>query len=89
MTFVMVLMKNIVYQDADDDDDDDEQGHGQEACLSDCDVKDCEGRGVDRGAKSGMLTGDPSNTPNNADWTQDSTIWTPYNTLQTSNNKII
>ena len=58
MTFVMVLMKKFVYQDAaaDDDDDDDEQGHGQEACLSDCDVKDREGGGGDRGAKSGMLT---------------------------------
>ena len=32
-------------------------GHGQEACLSDCDVKDLEGGGGDRAAKTGMLTG--------------------------------
>ena len=38
-------MDLILADDDDDDDDDDEQGHGQEACLSDCDVKDCEGRG--------------------------------------------
>ena len=72
----------MILADDDDDDDDDEQGHGQEACLSDCDVKDCEGRGVDRGAKSGMLTG----------WTQaipqimltgPKTVlfWTPNNTI--------
>ena len=51
-------------------------GHGQEACLSDCDVKDREGGGGgDRSAKSGMLTGPQVDTKVLL------TGWTPQQTI--------